>query len=432
VLTGHCRRVVPAVETQGACYGVCSSASASASARPPIPCPETDTTDWPQCTGENPCQRCIDNGKRCFYSEDQTAAEVLQNLSRPTPAAASHPTFGNSNGATRQHVTPRIDGTNRPPSDSGMAGATLEDRMARIEAIMEALLQERNMACTPTGTMEREDSEGCKSDMAFSMPILDPIHPDLDQIPQQSPELIPHPTLAVNPAMAPHAAAFVRAGNDNLPFPDPARYQQYVAHFFGDIHLRHPCVSESDFNGRTQRVVTNGATDPSEVHFLAVCFVVFACCDAVLDTIPSAATHRKKVPGWHWLQLADSVIDTKPAFRGCEDLALIQYHLFRVRVPTTILILFLPDRNRRSISATSTCLRLPTTLYAQPAQPLCSKTCTSRQHGQRSTQNRRTGNFACFGTSTLLTASSRYHVADQPRFTRTTSASRRPKSFTTG
>jgi hypothetical protein len=336
VLTGHCRRVVPAVETQGACYGVCSSASASA--RPPIPCPATATTDWPQCTGENPCQRCIDNGKRCFYSEDQTAAEVLQNLSRPTPAAASHPTFGNSDGATRQHVTPRIDGTNRPPSDSGMAGATLEDRMARIEAIMEALLHERNMACTPTGTMEREDSEGCKSDMAFSMPILDPIHPDLDQIPHQSPELISHATLAVNPAMAPHAAAFVRAGNDNLPFPDPARYQQYVAHFFGDIHLRHPCVSEPDFNVRTQRVVTNGATDPSEVHFLAVCFVVFACCDALLDTIPSAATHRKKVPGWHWLQLADSVIDTKPAFRGCEDLALIQYHLFRVRVPTTILI----------------------------------------------------------------------------------------------
>jgi hypothetical protein len=217
-----------------------------------------------------------------------------------------------------------------------MAGASIEDRMTRIEAMMEALLQERNMAFTPSGTIEREDSEGFKSEMAFSMPLLDPIHPALDQIPQQSPELMPHATLAVHPAMGPHATAFVRAGTENLPFPAPARYQQYVAHFFGDIHLRHPCVSETDFNARAQRVVTNGATEPSDVHFLAVCYVVFACCDAVLETVPMTASGSSKTPGWHWLQLADSIVDKKSAFSGCEDLALIQYLLFRVGVPIIV------------------------------------------------------------------------------------------------
>lgn len=225
---------------------------------------------------------------------------------------------------------PRNDTVESRASDVGIVGMTMEDRMARIEAMMEALMHERGMSFTPSGNIEREGSEGFRSDMAFSMPILDPIHPALDQIAQQSPEQMPHPVPAGIPAMGSGASAFVRVGNQSVPFPDPAGYQQYVAHFFGDVHLRHPCVDETDFNARTQRVVTSGATEPNDVHFLALCYVVFACCDAVLEATPSTTSNSDKPPGWHWFQLAESIMDKKSSLTHSGDLTLIQYMLFQV------------------------------------------------------------------------------------------------------
>jgi hypothetical protein len=298
----------------------------------------------------------VDNGKRCFYSEDQTAAEVLQNLSRPMPTLASQPAFGNSNGTFRQHTMPRMDSIERRSSNNSTADMTMEDRMTRIEAMMEALMHDRGMTFTPNATIDREGSEGFRSDMAFSMPILDPIHPALDQIAQQSPELMPHPTLATNPTPGLDATAFVRAGNQSVPFPDPARYQQYVAHFFGDVHLRHPCVDETDFNARTQRVVTNGATEPSDFHFLALCYAIFACCDAVLEAIPAAASDRNKPSGWHWLQMAESVMAKKSLLNGHGDLTLIQYLLFQVCLSRASHVNLI-NLIRLSISTTPICQR---------------------------------------------------------------------------
>ena len=199
--------------------------------------------------------------------------------------------------------------------------------MARMEAMMEAIMHERNMTFPPNGVaMEREESVGFRSDTGFSMPILDPIHPALDHMAPQSPELMQHP-VAVDPAMVPGASVFVRAGNRNMPFPDPDRYQQYVAQFFSDVSVRHPCVDEADFNARTQRVVTNGATEPGDIHFLALCYTVFACCDVVSAIGPS---DDDKPRGWHWVQLADGLIDKKLLLSGNEDLTLIQYLLFQV------------------------------------------------------------------------------------------------------
>ncbi|KAF1911943.1 hypothetical protein BDU57DRAFT_523209 [Ampelomyces quisqualis] len=267
-----------------------------------------------KCSGENPCQRCIDNGKRCFYSEDQTAAEVLQNLSRPTPTAA------------RLVAMPHHRSIEPRPSDGGAPGLTMEERMARIEAMMDALMHERSLNFPPSAAMEREDSLGFRSDTAFSMPILDPIHPALDHMAAQSPELMQHSILAADPVLVPGASVLVRARNQSMPFPDPDGYQQYLAQFFGDVHVRHPCVDEADFNARTQRVVTNGATEPADIHFLALCYAVFACCDVVSPIGPS---DDDKPRGWRWVQLADGLVDKKLLLGGTEDLTLIQYLLFQ-------------------------------------------------------------------------------------------------------
>jgi hypothetical protein len=208
---------------------------------------------------------------------------------------------------------------------------TMEDRMARMEMMMEALAHDRGLAFTPEGRLARDESVGFRSETAFSMPILDPIHPALDQIAQQSPDQMQHSVLADTTAISSDASAFVRAGSQNVPFPDPERYQQYVTLFFGIIHPRRPCVDEADFNARTQRVVTDGTTDPSDLHFLALCYVVFACCDAVVaERAPGTAGDDDKPLGWQWFQLADSIIDKRTLLGGSDDLTLIQYLLFQV------------------------------------------------------------------------------------------------------
>jgi hypothetical protein len=300
-----------------------------------------------QCSGDNPCQRCIDNGKRCFYSEDQTAAEVLQNLSRPTHAPASQPSFSNTksnnnsnsnnsnssgNGASRLNVIPQNGASERRPSDTGVGGLTMEERMARMEAMLEMLMQERGMTFPPNGGLEREESVGFRSESAFPLPLLDPIHPALEQMTQHSSEQMQHTLLAEDAAFASDASSFVRAGNQNLPFPDSARYQQYVSQFFIDLFPRHPCIDQADFASRTQRIITDGATETSDIYFLALCYAIFACCDAVPQMHDAAASSNDKPPGWHWYQLADSLVDAKKELQSsCEVLAPMQSFLFQVR-----------------------------------------------------------------------------------------------------
>ncbi|KAH7070132.1 hypothetical protein FB567DRAFT_598677 [Paraphoma chrysanthemicola] len=289
-----------------------------------------------KCSGENPCQRCVDNGKRCFYSEDQTAAEVLQNLSRPAPGPSSLPSHSstnnnngnsnsNSNGAARRAaaVLPRTDmAAERRESDASVMGLTMEARMARIEAMMDALMHDRGLAFTPSGSIEREGSDGFRSESAFSMPILDPIHPALDHMGHPSPDRVLAPAALANAVIRQDATAHVRVGNRLLPFPTPERYQQYVAHFFGHVHPRHPCVDEIDFDAHTQRVVTEGAAGPSDAHFVALCYAIFACCDAVLHLTPSPS--GSKPPGWHWYEIARDIADSNARPGANSGLALVQ------------------------------------------------------------------------------------------------------------
>lgn len=209
----------------------------------------------------------------------------------------------------------------------------MEGRMARIEVMMEALIHERGLTLTPRGSIERDEtaSDGPRSEAAFSMPLLDPIHPALAQIGQPSPEHMPPPMFSTDPSLTSETTNHIRVGNRMMPFPEPAKYQEYMVHFFGDIHLRHPCIDEVEFNARTQRVVSTGVAGPSDYHFLAFCYTVFALCDVLLDVNPLAVTNDTKPRGWHWCQLAESLVEKESLLSGRGDLALVQFLLFQVR-----------------------------------------------------------------------------------------------------
>lgn len=208
----------------------------------------------------------------------------------------------------------------------------MEQRMARMEAMMEALVQDRGLHFPPSASLEREESIGHRSESAFSMPLLDPIHPALDQMVQDPPEPIQQSLLLNGSVQQPGNTVLVRAMGEEqrLPFPKTARYEQYVAQFFGDIHLLHPCVDEGQFRLHMQRIVTDCAIVATDVHCLALCYIIFACCDAVSNTPSLLDIDGNDHPGWHWCQLANSLVDDKVLLGGYDDLTLIQYLLFQV------------------------------------------------------------------------------------------------------
>jgi hypothetical protein len=197
----------------------------------------------------------------------------------------------------------------------------MEARMARVEAMLDALMRDRAVVLTPGGSLERDqaDSDGVKSESVFSL-----IQPDLVELGRQTPA-----SLAEPPPSSFEAPAAVRVGNQMLSFPGPAQYQQYVAHFFGDLHLRYPCVDEAVFHARTQRVVTSGLTDPSDYHSLALSYIVFACCDALQLTSP--APTKDAAPGWHWFR-SSCALQAESLYKEGDDLFLTQFLLFQVRL----------------------------------------------------------------------------------------------------
>jgi hypothetical protein len=293
-------------------------------------------TDRIQCSGQNPCQRCIDNSKRCFFSEDQTAAEALQNLSRPAATQASNAS-GHGNGLPRQRAISRDNDTERRASDASVPGMTMEARMARMEAMMEALMRDRGLNMTPMGSIEREDSgsDVFRGDPAFPMPPLDPINPALAFMEQSSlfSQDAPNPTRSPVPVSgAPFGSApphLIHMGSRTMPFPGPAEYQQYLLSFFTDIHLSHPCIDEAKFRRRSERVLTNNVIQLEENQFLALNYAIFACCDVLLNVTPA---DTNTPAGWRWSEIVDDLLDKKSLLSGSGDLTLIQCVLFQVRL----------------------------------------------------------------------------------------------------
>ncbi|KAF2124088.1 hypothetical protein P153DRAFT_371394 [Dothidotthia symphoricarpi CBS 119687] len=277
-----------------------------------------------KCSGENPCQRCTDNGRRCFYSEDQTAAEALQNLSRPVPVQPSPAALLNGNGSARRSLLPRHESSERRASDASVLTMSMEARMARIETMMEALIHERGMSMTPGGGIEREENG---SDAAFSMPALDPIHPALASMGLQS-SLALMPSDMMRRSISAATPSTICMGSRALTFPPSQDYHNYLQVFFADFHPFHPCIDEAQFRIRSEHMLASSDLQHTDSCFLALHYIIFACCDILLHVAPPATTNSNSVPGWQWFQIADELAG-KRSLAGRGDLSLLQFLLFQ-------------------------------------------------------------------------------------------------------
>lgn len=228
------------------------------------------------------------------------------------------------------NILPRHESIERRASDASMlVSTTMEVRMARIEAMMEALIHERGMTMTPMGSIEREESgsEGFHGETQFAMPILDPINPALTQMDQSSdmPFEVPDWTQPEPPA----AEFMLQVGNRRLAFPRPDDYHQYLTSFFEDLHLRYPCIEEAAFRARGKPVLATGLLPADAVVFLALNYIIFACCDVLRTNSPSVPNSTP--PGWHWVELADSLVDKRTLLDSDLDHTVLQFLLFQVR-----------------------------------------------------------------------------------------------------
>ncbi|KAJ4982653.1 fungal specific transcription factor domain-containing protein [Stagonosporopsis vannaccii] len=278
-----------------------------------------------KCSGHNPCQRCRDNGKRCFFSEDQTAAEALQNLSRPSIPQQPSNNTPNSNGSdlTLCGLGPTQRNSERAASDAGAVGLSMEARMARIEAMMETLLQERSLYSMSSASAGRDDSGG---DLPMPMSISDPINPALSFL-DQSPHVV-HPQDAIDPLLDTETTS-IRVGSQSFVFPAPATYQNYIDNFFRETQLFHPCIDEHLFRARSAKMLSGADIHPDNACFLALNYVVFALRVVLTEIVPPESDHKLPgLPGWHWLLLADDVIGKRQLY-GQGDISLAQFLLFK-------------------------------------------------------------------------------------------------------
>ena len=293
--------------------------------------------------------------------------------------------------------------------------------MARIEAMMEALMRDRGLTMTPMGSIEREDSgnDGFRDEPGFAMPPLDPINPALAFMGQPSlfSQDASNPTQSLMPApgspFGTEQSRIVHVGNRTMPFPAPAEYQQYLLSFFTDVHLSHPCIDEADFRTRGEHMLSNNVVQPRDNHFLALNYIIFASCDALLNTAPADIS---KPVGWRWSEAADDLLDKKSLLNGDGDLTLIQCVLFQVSLLFTMVLETLAcytelpradtNHNRHCTTPLLTCQDQLTAQSASLAGLYFSTRCTSSLPGRISPSSKRTSASACSGTCSWRTASS--------------------------
>ncbi|KAF2258214.1 hypothetical protein CC78DRAFT_587376 [Lojkania enalia] len=311
-----------------------------------------------KCSGENPCQRCLDNGRRCFYSEDQTAAEALQNLSRPTPAQPPPPT--NGNGFSRRNILPRNEGIERRASDASVLGISMEARMTRIETMMEALIQERGTGMTPRGSLERDEGLGDVFQGETPVqPSLEPFTPNVAStrphrdLSQETPYIEPRLGRSISmasPAGNTDLMSCIRVGSRVRTFPNTIEYQKYLTCFFSDINQYHPCINEVDFRMRGDSLLaTRVVHSPNEGLFLALNYLVFACIDIATNT---GSPHIDGMAyGWRWYQEADEIVG-KRKISGKGDLTMVQFLIYEA------LYLTLTDRPNAAYNVIGLACRL--------------------------------------------------------------------------
>lgn len=206
--------------------------------------------------------------------------------------------------------------------------------MARIEGMMEALIQDRGIGLTPRGSMERDESisDGFHTDSGYPAPMeayaanLVPVRPQ-HGFAHDSPDLRPRHSISRPSPPSSDQPGTIRVGGHQVAFPSPSDYRKYLDYFFADINPAHPCVNEAEFRTRSEQMLVSTIIHISEIGFLALNYIIFACIDILVDTTPPGVT--SKPAGWLWFQIADDLVG-KRKLSGRGDLSLIQFLIYEV------------------------------------------------------------------------------------------------------
>jgi hypothetical protein len=221
----------------------------------------------------------------------------------------------------------------RRASDASVLGMSMEARMARIEGMMESLVQERGVSATPRGSMERDEAvgDGFLSEAAMQA-ASDLFGPHLARAQRASsklasPERTRHSMSAMSLSNGADSPATIRVGSSSFPFPHPADYQRYIDFLFTDLSAYYPCINEAEFRIRSEQMLATQAIHSSDVCFLALHYIAFACSDIAVDAFPVSVGGSP--PGWHWFQAANDLVGQRE-LSGRGDLSLIQYLIIKV------------------------------------------------------------------------------------------------------
>ncbi len=136
------------------------------------------------------------------------------------------------------------------------------------------------------------------------------------------PFAIPSPSGSGN-----ESVSSIRVGNRTLAFPLPSDYSKYLDYFFKDVNASHSCVNESDFRRRSDKLLLSSSVDIGDICFLALNYIIFACCDILPAVV--TVTDRKRLPGWQWFLTADELVGRRK-MGGHGDLTLLQFLIFEV------------------------------------------------------------------------------------------------------
>jgi hypothetical protein len=215
----------------------------------------------------------------------------------------------------------RHDSGDRRASDASVLGMSMEARMARIESMMESLVQERALTVTPGGSMERDD---IISDELFTSHFS---HGRRASSKLECPEWTRPSTSAPSLSNRADSPATVRLGSTNLLFPRPFDYQKYIDFLFHDLSPYYPCINEADFRMRSEQMLAAPVIHNSDTCFLALHYMIFACSDIAVDSFPVGV--NPKPPGWQWFNAADDLVRQRE-LSGRADMSLIQYLVLKV------------------------------------------------------------------------------------------------------
>lgn len=210
----------------------------------------------------------------------------------------------------------------------------MEARMARIESMMEALIQERGISVTTRGSFELETS----GNESYHAEAASQAHPDLfggHLVPVgQQPSEYMEPSSSRSRAMSMLSTAMITDqpgtitfGSQVLQFPAQPVYQKYLDHFFSQLSFYHPCIDEVEFRNLSSDLVNTGQARPAQRDFLALHYAMFAYVDIESDT--SAYDLGSIPPGWHWSQLVDELIGKRPGC-GAVDTTIVCVLIFQV------------------------------------------------------------------------------------------------------